>query len=221
MRLRGSGLGIVIVLSTALSSTEAQTAPERQGNVRRTYLSRQRPIADQLRPDDEIVEFIQDHEEPAVPSRPLTTKQGLSLALERSHEVAVAELQSAVGRLVDNGRWVRTLLQFRVIETLTSSQPESSGTVRSFEIAGGEVMLEKVLVRVGDPIPYEAGRRYVLFLNVSRTPLTLDVTSQIGGAFPLLVDGNVLRGFPQKSADLSGLTLAEVRLAAKEPRRRK
>lgn len=206
---------ILLIGPLALSATVTEQAP-----VRRVAAAVNRPLEDQLLPDDSVVEFYffageVDH---VLPDRPYSRKQVLAKAVTEADQVLVLQLESADSKLIDEGRWIGTRLGFNVIEVMKVSHSRiRTGSNVAFEVGGGELRIKGVLVRIQSKVEYKIGQKYLAFLTSPKTP-PAGLTSIIQGPHPRLLDGDRLKASSDPEDDLAGFTLSEVRRAVASAR---
>lgn len=219
------GSGIVLFAAIFASAIPpvtlaAQTPHTQQGNVRRVSAD-YRPLAEQLLPGDRIVEFLVDTPDDRVLANPpLTRQEALLLAVSEAEQVVMVEVQTADNRLIDKGRLIATRLSCKVVEVMKPQHLPTLGPGAniSFQVVGGEVQINGVLVRIRSQAEYKVGLRYLAFLKTREEPAG-DLTNRIYGPQPRLVERDQLKAFPGDDKDkLAGLTLTDVRRAAAKPR---
>lgn len=198
----------------------AGQAPATQQAGVRTAPADMRPLGDQLLPGDKVVEFFHnvDAGNPVLPNHPPSQPQALAMALSGPEEVVLVQVETADARLIDKDRWIATRLGCRVIEVLRapSGSRMGPGSIVSFEVGGGEVQINGVLVRTNQRLRYEVGRKYLTFLKSNSPGMALTSTNR--GAYQLLTDGERLRALPGGETDLDGFKLTDVRRAAAKKR---
>jgi hypothetical protein len=126
------------------------------------------PIASQLRPDDEMVLVERaGFETRLVDTTVRSVSEELDLRARGSDVIAVAEMVTTEGILVNNDSWVRSKVTFRPLRVVKDSKQvigERESRLVVFH-DGGDVRINGVFVRAGYFYKYMAGARYLLFLG--------------------------------------------------------
>jgi hypothetical protein len=183
------------------------------GQVLRRPRDASRPLAAQLLPTDKVVEFFIDAEiDRVLPDRPLTRQEWLAMGVLHAEQIVRVQLEAAEARLIDEGRWIATRLNCKVVEVL-KAPPASTphvGSQLAFHVQGGEVTINRVRVRVDGTSVWQIGRSYLAFLRSEPYP-AYGLTSREDGPPPILLDRDRLQGLAGRSFELDGFTLAYVR----------
>jgi hypothetical protein len=215
--MRNSAIAVICVFSCIPLVVGAAATQSQDVVTRRARIPLQ-PLAEQLRPGDRIVEFYIDAEiDQVLPERPLTKSQSLRLAVAEAEQVVLVRITSAESQLIEGESWIATRLAGTVTEVIKASGGATIGkeATVSFFTPGGEMKISGVLVRAGSRNPYQIGLTYLAFLQSDPNPAH-NLTSSVAGRSPLLVDGGRLKALTQYSSELDGVSLAEVRAAAKK-----
>lgn len=126
------------------------------------------PIASRLRPDDEMVLVERaGFETRLVDTAVRSLSEELDLRASRSDVIALAEMVTTEGILVNQDSWVRSKVTFRPLRVVKDSKhviDQSDPRLVVFH-DGGDVRINGVFVRAGYFYKYIAGARYLLFLG--------------------------------------------------------
>ncbi len=140
----------------------------------------------------------------------------LAQAVAISDEVLLVEVTETSTELIYKETWAHTVVRSRV--TSVFKAPPGSvriGDERLFEIGGGQVVIDGVIVQVLSPMPYAKGRRYLVTFGRKDS---FDGLYRPYGAMPLLQQGNSFLAYPGFSEHLSGVTIDDVRRAVNATR---
>jgi hypothetical protein len=179
-------------------------------------------IVDRLLPDDQVVILLSDDSDRAVTPRDPTASEALEAQLNGPYgNLAIIEVTSTSGTLIDSGRWIATEFRGSVVELLTTSKEGSprlpvKGTPIGFSFEGGEVKIGTVIVRTNNAPTYPVGRRYLVFLG---PPVPWGTGSLVAGVEPLLIEGNRLIEVGTTHSAIAKLTVRDIRRKAGSVRR--
>ena len=211
--LRSTPTDLMLALVAALTCigiAQSVAADAQAPRVRMLPYSLQ-PIEDQLLPNDEVVVIKRVYDSGFFDRVP-NAAEYISYSTERADAVALVDLMSVGGILVDGGTWVHTRMVGRVRQVIKSSarQKLSSGQRVELSVNGGELKIGNVLVKTEDALRLPIDRRYLLFMYDAGPTFGVDLTHR-----PLLVEHGRLVDpqprDPSKPSDpLSGLTLSSV-----------
>lgn len=198
--------------------TTAVRGPAELPVARQIEWRAQRPIADELRPDDVLVHVFHPDGSGQAWARGASARDVLSatLAMQEGQLLIVIEAADALGQLTRDGSWVETTVTGSVDELLfvpyarTRSYPQRGSTIKVKFTGGGETTIGKTVVRAGDAPVFEPGSRYLMFLDDS---VEGDVP-RIADNLPLKIDSRLrLRNVAPLHSEMEGLTLKDVRAA--------
>jgi hypothetical protein len=197
---------------------DGQNARPRERHVRKIPFTT-RPIAESLRPDDDIVIVEWDIED--IVAADTTAFEALKVAV--AHQLsttAIVTVTGVSGVLALENSWIHTKFVATVDEVLktgkdvTGRDRISRGQAVEFFVVGGEAAVNGVVVRAGDVVTYPIGRKYLVFLGRLQDENGFLVQS----SEPLLLEGDRLSAVAPAKSKLSGLTLADVAKAVREAR---
>ena len=116
--------------------------------VRRIHPRPGVPLASRIEPSDRIVEVYPFGGEPL--GVEADTERTLEI-LGASDSVVLATVTDINSTLTSDGSWVHTRLSVNLSEVLLNRRPGSveRGNALTFDIEGGEIVLERVVVRAG------------------------------------------------------------------------
>jgi len=147
----------------------AQPLAAKQSNPPRLIEStRGTPIAEKLRPGDESVVVKRGNViSTFVDDRVLGVQQDLDERAEFADAIAVVEPGETNSYLTENGEWIQSKLDLRLVHSLKTPVPpifdrDGHATV---EHSGGELRIKGVLVRVTGYYLLKPGERYLVFLK--------------------------------------------------------
>jgi hypothetical protein len=148
--------GLVLHLAVPLAQAPRERVIAEQGGV---------PIPSRLLPDDEIVVIESLFPVQTLPP-PSTLAEKLRTAVAINQLAAMVDVTAVEGFLNEEQTWIRTRITGRVVESIMSrGLAVSPGTQIRFEYFwSGEMRIGKVLVRAGEPLLIESGKRYLVFL---------------------------------------------------------
>jgi hypothetical protein len=207
-RVIAVALGLLpLTVSGCASATSAALKPPSQvqepaSRIRRIYRM-ERPIAEALLPDDDIVEVVWEVDETVFDREP-TPQQMLRGLGQRADLVVAVDVQDISGVLVDDGKWIATLFTGIVVDVLGRSGTEfvAAGQPVAAGMGSGESTIGTVRVRAGNVVPYPSNRRYLMFLG-QRSSEILGVFNLIYA--PLLIENERLTAvLGPKSNELDG-----------------
>lgn len=211
MRILSSLIIVVGICSVALVGQPVERTIEYAPNM---------SITDQLLPEDRVVVVHRSVDYQVLDPEP-SPRDILEGLLRGRHGTAViVDITAVSSELVDKGRWIETVLNGTVVETLStafadgkrvSSLPVGNGLIASLD--GGELSIGKALVRTSGKVAVPPKERYLLFLAPYVDPET---GHRRLGADPLMVKGNQLVALPGARVPLVGLTLDDVRRLARK-----
>jgi hypothetical protein len=158
----------MVVAWAAVASTfvvVGQSAPPR---VRTLFWYPDAPIPGRLLPDDEVVRVerggILDY---ITPSYKLTVEEVIADVAVRADLVAVVDIDQVEGILSDADAWVSTRFTGTVRQVIRERKVGDFQVRQQLQayLSGGEVLVGKVLVRIGDPQRWPVNQPYLLFLG--------------------------------------------------------
>lgn len=209
----------VLMFSGLSGSTAAGIAQFQERSVRKIPFSN-KPIAEGLRPDDDIVivEWVLA-DRPRWDKEPSRSEALLVAVSELPTTVAIVTVTGVSGVLALENSWIHTKFVATVDEVLRTGKevrPVDRVQVKQtieFHVHGGEVAVNGVIVRARDVVNYPIGRKYLVFLGPRQYENGFSVDTS-----PLLIEGDRLSAVAPATSQFSGLTLSEVRRAVRESR---
>jgi hypothetical protein len=121
------------------------------------------PIVSSLLPDDEIVLVYSGAVVMPAPYGVVRTRESELKDLARWEELAIIQQATPQSFFVNNGTWLNTRVQARVIQTLkTGRLVTAHGTAIEFEHEGGELQVKGVIVRSAEGVSFENSKRYLV-----------------------------------------------------------
>lgn len=169
-------------------------------------------IAEQLFPEDKVVRVGQMRDDVVFVPEPQSKDLLRKLFEDSSVTAVLVDVDSVNGTLAEDGCWIRTLLEGRVVEVISSGSvlSLSKGDVVRFTSDGGTVRIDKVLVETTDLVKFVAGR-YLVFLGERY----LHTEEPMVSTDPLMVRGTKLVAAPGSRSKLAGMSLDDVKQAAR------
>ena len=165
--------GLRIVIALAIGTFAAAQA---SGGTQRTRIipwSPSSPIMDHLRPDDETVivqkggtEDMHDAASIVMSRGPLSEQLD---ALARADGIAVVQVMTARGELVEKGTWVDTVAELRLAQVIRAREPLGNANVARISIRNGELRRNGVTIRAGAFPVLPLQEQLLVFLGRSRT----------------------------------------------------
>ena len=124
-------------------------------------------LGTRLLPDDQVVLVKQEPGLLVLPGKQ-TRQQKIAFLTRSSDVVVVADVSNVVSELTTDKSWINTRVVALAGEVLKSrKRPFERGQQLDIEYeGGGELTIRSCLVKAGEPLKVEAGRRYLLFLVV-------------------------------------------------------
>ena len=175
------------------------------------------PIADKLRPDDEVV-VVEMRADEVVTDETLSGFKALQAAARRrTAVVATIDVSDVRGELAMNGAWVHTVFRgtvaqvHRVGSVAGRRRRVERGERIEFHISGGEATIRHVLVRADQTVPFPTARQYVVFLSEMETEHGWSLVDTV----PLLIEGDKLVAVAPATSPMSGVTLSDLRRAVR------
>ncbi len=171
-----------------------------------------RPIAEQLGPDDQVVIINRQMEGARFRPEP-SARQRIEYQVRISDCLVVIDVDEVAGILAEGGTWVDTRIVGTISDVLMArKQPLSRGQRLEFHASGGEIRIGTVLVKAWDRPKVQPYKRYLVFLQ-----LMPDTGISYPAYGPLLIEnGRVANqsrydGGREIPDPLRGLTLAKVK----------
>ncbi len=176
-------------------------------------LQNDQPIVSRLLPDDEVVTIERLMGPPLPPPvgyKP--TRESELRDLGRWEEIAVIDEVKSQSFFVMQGTWLNTRVTARVIQTLrTGRLATAPGSLIEFEHEGGELEVNRVIVRSAQGVYFENSRRYLVAVRVHPY---LPAAWQVVVMFELdslgRLQGSKWRSGSTPDSALHGVSLAEV-----------
>lgn len=210
---------VVALPSLCLVAAAGQGEQARPRQIRKLAFSPS-PIAERLRPDDEIV-VVEWNLDVAVFDTEPTSFEAVKIAVTGlASTTAIVTVTGASGVLALENSWVHTKFVatvddvLRTGKELQSRDRVSRGQSIEFHVHGGEAAVRGVIVRARDVVAYPLGRKYLVFLGRRAHENGWTVTDSV----PLLIEGDRLSAVAPATSRLTGLTLADVTKAIRETR---
>lgn len=212
----------VCVLGMTVLTSARPTESFQQGRDRhiRTVQFTSKPIAEMLRPDDDIVvvewnlgiEILDNH---------LNPSDALQAAVAApSVTAAIVTVTGVSGVLALENAWIHTKFVaiidelLKVGKSVQQRNRVARGQAIEFFVHGGEVAVNGVVVRARDVVRYPIARKYLVFLHQKMHENGWTLSSSV----PLLIDSERLSAVAPARSDISGLTLADVKKALRASR---
>ena len=157
-----------VLLASASIAGPVVLGQSREPRVRTLFWDPGAPIPGRLLPDDEIVTVkmggILDY---ITPGYALSADEVIADAAVRSDLVAVIDVARFEGVLSLDDTWVNTRLTGTVREVIRERKAGEyqRGQQLQADLGGGEVVVRKVTVRVGDSRRWPLNQSYLLFLG--------------------------------------------------------
>ncbi len=204
-------------LTAAILIGVMSVEPIAQAERTRTVFFDTFPISEKLRSDDEVVLVRMEADAVAV-NRTLTGAEALREAVG-SPEVTTATVNvlDVSGETTADGSWVHTVFRGAVstVHRVGSGVPSQDrvlvGQQLEFSVSGGETRIGRVVVRAGTVVPFPKKGKYLVFLT-TRDP---QGRWRIVHSVPLLVQGQRLTAVAPSTSAISGLSLRDLRQAAR------
>lgn len=178
-----------------------------------------RSVAERLLPDDQIVVLARDDSDQRVIERePTPSAAAKALVQGNFGNVALVDVSSVRGVLVDDGRWIDTQFEGVLVQAVSSQETgkrilPSKGDLLSFSFDGGELKIGSVTVRTHNAMRFPIGQRYLVFLG---PPVPWGTSTMVAGIEPLLVEGDRLKPVGSNRPPISSLRLRDVLQIARQ-----
>jgi len=202
--MRVAGTVVLLLVVAAAGAALCQTL-----KVRRMYRTAS-PIADRLTSTDEIV-VITSERDVVVQDPPPNAAEVIEQSTRRSDIIAIVNVRSVEGILVQEGSWIDTVLQGTIVEVIKQPPGEqlSADAPMSMQVGGGQVIIGKVIVRTDWIDVFKANRQYLVFAIRRQAGAPAAPNTVVN---PLLIeDGTLVSTSPDANErKLHGLRLADV-----------
>jgi hypothetical protein len=161
---------MLLVVSVSVAPIIGGTFAAGQGVTRTIRYQRNVPIAAQLTTGDTSVAVVKATFPPLTGNSGTESFEEEAKRVSQFPEIAIWQMSTKQGELIDNGAWIRTRVTGQAAEFMKAGSQAGPGSSLEFWHDGGTTTIGSVAVTAGVFPRFAEGQQYLVFLAPDREP---------------------------------------------------